>query len=130
MAYAPDAMLNGFENGVAQTPEQNPLRVADAIVGLLAWPRSRRRFRTTVDVLGMGDAMADDHGRLEAIMAIPTETSARRRCCESGGTLPKPKSVVVNVHVIDNTDRAECVVEIREGKTILSRTTSIIAVER
>ena len=54
-AGAPASMLAGFEENLANTPEQNPQNVADAILKLIETPASDRPFRTTVDALGMGE---------------------------------------------------------------------------
>ncbi len=52
---APKMMFDGFEEALANTPEQRPEIVAEAIADLLAQPFGQRAFRTVVDHMGMGD---------------------------------------------------------------------------
>lgn len=54
MADAPEASLVGFHAMLETQPAQNPVEVANAIVGLIATPVAERPFRTTVDFIGMG----------------------------------------------------------------------------
>ena len=58
MAQAPAAALANFEAVLAANPQQNPQDVADAVVALIETPAGKRAFRTPVDKLGMGDAIA------------------------------------------------------------------------
>ena len=57
LADAPRHALQYFEQVLAATPSQNPQRVADAVLALIAQPVGQRPFRTTVDTLGMGAAI-------------------------------------------------------------------------
>jgi len=63
MAQAPAASLANFEAVLAANPQQDPQLVADAVVTLIETPAGKRPFRTAVDKLGMGDAIAqyNDH---------------------------------------------------------------------
>ena len=54
---APRAMIEGFEAVMSGNPDQDPQRVADAIVSLVGTPTSERPFRTVVDGMGIADAM-------------------------------------------------------------------------
>lgn len=63
----PSAMLAAFQAQVAATPDQDPQRVADAICALIAMPAGERPFRTEVDALGMGKAIAPYNNMLEVI---------------------------------------------------------------
>ncbi len=58
MVHLPKGLVESFEGAMASNPAQNPQNVADAIVALIATPAGERRFRTVVDSLGMGDAVA------------------------------------------------------------------------
>lgn len=66
-AGAPAGMLAGFEETLANTPEQNPQNVADAMLKLIETPASDRPFRTTVDALGMGEHVAKYNEHLAQI---------------------------------------------------------------
>jgi len=55
---APRAMIEGFEAVMSGNPDQDPQRVADAIVSLVGTPTSERPFRTVVDGMGIADAMS------------------------------------------------------------------------
>lgn len=57
MAHAPKAAMDGFEDFLAQNPQQNPQLVSDAVVAVLAQPHGQRAFRTVIDKIGMGDAV-------------------------------------------------------------------------
>jgi NAD(P)-dependent dehydrogenase (short-subunit alcohol dehydrogenase family) len=57
MAAAPQAFLEGFERTLLATPAQDPQRVADTVASIVAAPAGTRPFRTTVDSLGMGEAV-------------------------------------------------------------------------
>lgn len=63
----PEAALKGFLALVAATPAQDPQRVADTIVELVATPAGQRPFRTMVDFLGMGAAIAPYNQHLETL---------------------------------------------------------------
>lgn len=67
VAHAPEHMLAGFEQALASNPAQNPQRVADAVVTLIALPAGQRPFRTVVDAMGMGQAVEDYNHKLEEI---------------------------------------------------------------
>ncbi|MDA3028453.1 MAG: SDR family oxidoreductase [Actinomycetota bacterium] len=58
MALAPQNLLATFEGVMASNAVQDPRNVADAIVALVGAPHGERPFRTIVDNLGMGDAVA------------------------------------------------------------------------
>jgi len=51
----PEQMFGAFENVLKNNPQQDPQRVADAIVELIEMPYGEKPFRTTVDFIGMGD---------------------------------------------------------------------------
>ncbi|WP_109829464.1 SDR family oxidoreductase [Reichenbachiella versicolor] len=57
MVNAPQQAFESFEGAMANNPEQNPQNVADAIVNLINTPVGSRPMRTTVDKMGMGDAI-------------------------------------------------------------------------
>lgn len=67
MAQAPAAALANFEAVLAANPQQNPQHVADAVVELIETPAGKRAFRTTVDQLGMGDAIAQYNDHLDQL---------------------------------------------------------------
>jgi NAD(P)-dependent dehydrogenase (short-subunit alcohol dehydrogenase family) len=52
---APQAMGQNFGNVLANNPQQDPQRVADAFAALIDKPVGEKPFRTTVDFIGMGD---------------------------------------------------------------------------
>jgi NAD(P)-dependent dehydrogenase (short-subunit alcohol dehydrogenase family) len=52
---APQAMGQNFGNVLANNPQQDPQRVADAFAELIDKPIGEKPFRTTVDFIGMGD---------------------------------------------------------------------------
>jgi NAD(P)-dependent dehydrogenase (short-subunit alcohol dehydrogenase family) len=60
-------LLNGFEQALADTPGQDPQNVADAIVDVIETPAAQRRFRTTVDKMGMADAIDPYNDHLEKV---------------------------------------------------------------
>ena len=51
----PNAMFAGFEQALANNPEQKPQKVADAITALITQPHGKRPLRTVVDHMGMGE---------------------------------------------------------------------------
>ena len=67
MVHAPKAAFESFEAALEQNPVQNPQLVADAIVGLVDTPAGQRPVRTTVDKMGMGDAIHPYNQQLDAI---------------------------------------------------------------
>jgi NAD(P)-dependent dehydrogenase (short-subunit alcohol dehydrogenase family) len=58
MAAVPEAARAQFNEFLAANPQQDPSLVADAIVSLVAAEPGTRPFRTEVDKVGMGDAVA------------------------------------------------------------------------
>lgn len=65
----PDKMFSSFENVLKNNPQQDPQRVADAVVELIEKPHGQRPFRTTVDFIGMGDHVTKYNEHLEQIMS-------------------------------------------------------------
>jgi NAD(P)-dependent dehydrogenase (short-subunit alcohol dehydrogenase family) len=53
--HAPQKMGENFGNVLANNPQQDPQRVADAFADLIDMPYGEKPFRTTVDFIGMGD---------------------------------------------------------------------------
>jgi NAD(P)-dependent dehydrogenase (short-subunit alcohol dehydrogenase family) len=53
--HAPQKMGENFGNVLANNPQQDPQRVADAFAELIDMPVGEKPFRTTVDFIGMGD---------------------------------------------------------------------------
>lgn len=64
----PDQMFGSFENVLKSNPQQNPQRVADAIVELIEMPYGEKPFRTTVDFIGMGEHVQKYNEHLEQVM--------------------------------------------------------------
>lgn len=69
MAFAPQNMVATFEGVMGSSPAQDPQNVADAIVELVGAPAGARPFRTIVDALGMGDAVAPHNDGAEQMIA-------------------------------------------------------------
>jgi hypothetical protein len=69
MALAPQNLLATFEGVMGSSPAQDTQNVADAIVELVGVPAGGRRFRTIVDALGMGDAVAPHNEGAEQMTA-------------------------------------------------------------
>ena len=67
MADAPEARLQGFEELLANSPEQDPQNVANAVVQVIEAPRGQRPFRTVVDNIGMGAGVEPYNAQLEAL---------------------------------------------------------------
>ena len=67
LAQAPEGLLTSFEKALADNPEQNPQRVADAVANLVDTPAGKRKFRTVVDRMGMGDHIEGYNEQLEQI---------------------------------------------------------------
>lgn len=65
--HAPKAMFDGFEKALANNPEQNPQKVAEAIAHVVDQPDSDRPFRTVVDSMGMGDHIKGYNDQLDQI---------------------------------------------------------------
>ena len=63
----PEQMFGAFENVLKNSPQQNPQRVADAMVELIEKPYGEKPFRTTVDFIGMGDLVEKYNEHLEQI---------------------------------------------------------------
>ncbi len=57
MADAPDAAFESFNSFLKENPQQNPQLVADAVLAVVSAAPGTRPFRTTVDEVGMGDAV-------------------------------------------------------------------------
>jgi len=64
---APQQMGQAFGETLANTPEQSPQLVVDAIQNVINAPTGKKPFRTTVDKLGMGDPIAGYNEQLESI---------------------------------------------------------------
>ena len=67
LAQAPQGLLTSFEKALADNPEQNPQSVADAVADLIETPAGKRKFRTVVDRMGMGDHIEGYNEQLEQI---------------------------------------------------------------
>ncbi len=63
----PEQMFGGFEQVLKNSPQQNPQKVADAMVDLIEMPYGEKPFRTTVDFIGMGDHIQKYNEHLEQI---------------------------------------------------------------
>lgn len=64
---APQQFFEAFEGALASNPEQNPQKVADAIVKLIKTPAGERPMRTVVDSMGMGDYVKGYNDQLDQI---------------------------------------------------------------
>lgn len=69
MAGAPQATLDGFEDFLAATPEQNPQLVADAVITVLSTTAGERPFRTEVDRIGMAEPLKSYNDHLAQVTA-------------------------------------------------------------
>ncbi len=65
--HAPAQAQEGFEQALANTPEQDPQLVADAIANVINTPAGSRAFRTVVDKLGMGEPIVEYNNHLSQI---------------------------------------------------------------
>ena len=65
--HAPKAMFEGFEEALANNPAQNPQIVADAVSNILSMPYGEKPLRTTVDHMGMGDAITGYNKKLDEV---------------------------------------------------------------
>lgn len=65
---APEAMFKGFADALANIPEQQPQKVADAVLKLVETPAGSRPARTTVDYTGMGALVEPANAQLKDIM--------------------------------------------------------------
>lgn len=63
----PGMAAAGFEQQLKNTPEQNPQKVADAIVGLIEAPASERPFRTIVDFMKWRDGIQHYNDQFEEL---------------------------------------------------------------
>jgi NAD(P)-dependent dehydrogenase (short-subunit alcohol dehydrogenase family) len=63
----PGQMFGAFENVLRNNPQQNPQKVADAMVNLIEQPYGEKPFRTPVDFIGMGDLVQKYNEHLEQI---------------------------------------------------------------
>ena len=63
----PKAMFEGFEEALANNPAQDPQIVADAVSNILKKPYGEKPFRTTVDHMGMGDAISGYNQKLDEV---------------------------------------------------------------
>ncbi|MFD2366854.1 SDR family oxidoreductase [Pseudoduganella sp. GCM10020061] len=68
MAQAPQHALESFETALKSNPEQDPRKVAQAIVDLIATPAGQRPVRTAVDFTGMASQVTPYNDQLEQIM--------------------------------------------------------------
>lgn len=68
MAQAPQAALDAFETALQANPAQDPRKVAEAIVALIAKPSGKRPIRTAVDFTGMAEHIGSYNQQLEGIM--------------------------------------------------------------
>jgi NAD(P)-dependent dehydrogenase (short-subunit alcohol dehydrogenase family) len=64
---APQAMGQNFGNVLANNPQQDPQRVADAFAALIDKPLGEKPFRTTVDFIGMGDHVQKYNEHLDQV---------------------------------------------------------------
>ena len=64
---APQQMGEGFGEALAQNKEQDPQKVADAILEVLSKPKGQKPFRTPVDHMGMGDPLKGYNDQLEQV---------------------------------------------------------------
>jgi NAD(P)-dependent dehydrogenase (short-subunit alcohol dehydrogenase family) len=64
---APQAMGENFGKVLQANPQQDPQRVADAFAELIDKPVGEKPFRTAVDFIGMGDAVAEYNEHLKKV---------------------------------------------------------------
>ena len=65
---APAQMGEGFNEALENNSEQDPQKVADAVLSLVNGKPGERPFRTIVDHMGMGDALGGYNEMLEQVM--------------------------------------------------------------
>lgn len=65
---AQQGMMEGFEQSLQANEEQDPQKVADAVLELINMPAGARPVRTVVDSMGMGDPVVGYNDQLEQIM--------------------------------------------------------------
>lgn len=64
----PAQMGEAFGKALQANPEQNPQKVADAILSVIDTPKGERPFRTVVDSMGMGEPLKGYNEQLEQIL--------------------------------------------------------------
>jgi NAD(P)-dependent dehydrogenase (short-subunit alcohol dehydrogenase family) len=64
---APQKMGENFGNVLANNPQQDPQKVADAFAELIDKPVGEKPFRTTVDFIGMGDHVEEYNAHLAQV---------------------------------------------------------------
>ena len=62
MAQVPNASINGYVEYIESIPEQQPERVAEAVVNLVEMPFGEKPFKTVVDFSGLKEPI-EDHNR-------------------------------------------------------------------
>jgi NAD(P)-dependent dehydrogenase (short-subunit alcohol dehydrogenase family) len=67
-AHYPENMLNSFENVLKSNPQQDPIKVGEAIAELIEIPKGAKPFRTTIDFIGMAEPIQKYNDHLEQIM--------------------------------------------------------------
>lgn len=67
-AQLPEKMLENFEGFLKLNPQQDPVKVAEAILELIEKPKGEKPFRTPVDFIGMGEHIQKYNEHLEQIM--------------------------------------------------------------
>ena len=60
-------MGQAFGEALANNSEQDPQKVADAVLSVINQPVGQKPFRTTVDHMGMGDAIKPYNDQLEQV---------------------------------------------------------------
>lgn len=65
---APEQMGQAFGETLANTPEQSPQLVVEAIQHVINAPKGEKPFRTVVDKLGMGEPLLGYNEQLEGVM--------------------------------------------------------------
>jgi NAD(P)-dependent dehydrogenase (short-subunit alcohol dehydrogenase family) len=66
-ANAVQKSAEGYDNYLKNNPQQDPQKVAEAFVDLIELPYGEKPFRTTVDFIGMDDAIKNYNEELEQI---------------------------------------------------------------
>ena len=65
--HVPGMAASAFEDQLKNTPEQNPQKVADAVVNLVETPVHERPFRTIVDFMGWRDGIQHYNDQFEQL---------------------------------------------------------------
>ena len=65
---APQQMGEGFGEALANNDQQDPQKVADAVLDVMSKPKGEKPFRTPVDYMGMGDPIKPYNDQLEQVM--------------------------------------------------------------